>query len=51
MSILKRADKELKYASLIYQKGVYSYFDLLRLNPFWYEVLYNDLQNKIKEMV
>lgn len=47
----KRADKELKYASLIYQKGVYSYFDLLRLNPFWYKVLYNDLQNKIKEMV
>lgn len=47
----KRADKELKYASLIYQKGVYSYFDLLRLNPFWYEVLYNNLQNKIKEMV
>ena len=47
----KRAYKELKYASLIYQKGVYSYFDLLRLNPFWYEVLYNDLQNKIKEMV
>lgn len=47
----KRADKELKYASLIYQKGVYSYFDLLRLNPFWYEVLYNDLQNKIKEIV
>ena len=47
----KRADKELKYASLIYQKGVYSYFDLLKLNPFWYEVLYNDLQNKIKEMI
>ena len=47
----KRADKELRYASLIYQKGVYSYFDLLKLNPFWYEVLYNDLQNKIKEMV
>ena len=47
----KRSDKELKYASLIYQKGVYSYFDLLRLNPFWYEVLYNDLQNKIKEMI
>lgn len=47
----KRTDKELKYASLIYQKGVHSYFDLLRLNPFWYEVLYNDLQNKIKEMI
>lgn len=47
----KRTDKELKYVSLIYQKGVRSYFDLLRLNPFWYEVLYNDLQNKIKEIV
>lgn len=47
----KRADKELRYASLIYQKGVYSYFDLLKLNPFWYEVLYNDLQDKIKEIV
>lgn len=47
----KRTDKELKYASLIHRKGVYSYFDLLRLNPFWYEVLYNDLQNKIKELV
>lgn len=47
----KRADKELRYASLIYQKGIYSYFDLLRLNPFWYEVLYSDLQNKIKEIV
>lgn len=47
----KRTDKELKYASLIYQKGVRSYFDLLRLNPFWYEVLYDDLQNKIKEIV
>ena len=47
----KRTDKELRYASLIYQKGVYSYFDLLRLNPFWYEVLYNDLQNEIKEII
>ena len=47
----KRTDKELKYASLIYRKDVRSYFDLLRLNPFWYEVLYNDLQNKIKEII
>lgn len=49
--LMKRADKELKYVSLIYRKGVYSYFDLLKLNPFWYEVLYNDLLNKIEEMV
>lgn len=47
----KRADKELKYASLIYQKGVYSYFDLLKLNPFWFEVLYNDLLNKVHEII
>ena len=42
----KRAKKELKYASLIIQKGVYSYFDLLRLNPFWYDVLYNYIKEK-----
>lgn len=45
--LVKRTDKELKYASLIYQKGVYSYFDLLKLNPFWFEVLYNDLKQKL----
>lgn len=43
----KRQEKELKYASLIIQKGVYSYFDLLKLNPFWFEILYNELKNKI----
>lgn len=42
----KRQEKELKYASLIIQKGVYSYFDLLKLNPFWFEILYNALENK-----
>lgn len=46
----KRAKKELKYASTIIQKGVYSYFDLLKLNPFWFETLYNDLlENKENE--
>ncbi len=44
----KRAKKELKYASLIIQKGVYSYFDLLRLNPFWFEILYNNIMEKLK---
>lgn len=42
----KRQEKELKYASLIIQKGVYSYFDLLKLNPFWFEILYNKLKDK-----
>lgn len=43
----KRQEKELKYASLIIQKGVYSYFDLLKLNPFWFEMLYNELKSQI----
>ena len=45
-----RAEKELKYASMIVRKGVYSYFDLLRLNPFWFEILFNDLKNKIDNL-
>ena len=45
-----RAEKELKYASMIVRKGVYSYFDLLRLNPFWFEMLFNDLKNKIDNL-
>lgn len=43
----KRQEKELRYASLIIQKGVYSYFDLLKLNPFWFEILYNELKSQI----
>lgn len=45
-----RAEKELKYASMIVRKGIYSYFDLLRLNPFWFEILFNDLKNKIDNL-
>lgn len=40
----KRATKEMKYASLIIQKGVGTFFELLRLNPFWFETLYNYLK-------
>lgn len=42
----KRQEKELRYASLIIQKGVYSYFDLLKLNPFWFEILYSNLKSQ-----
>lgn len=42
----KQTDKELKYASIIYQKKVRTYFDLLKLNPFWYEILYINLRNQ-----
>lgn len=44
MHIEKRTKKELKYASTLVQKKVYSYFDLLRLNPFWFEIVYNRLK-------
>lgn len=44
----KRTKKELKYASTIIQKGVHTYFDLLKLNPFWFEILYNDLIERLK---
>ena len=40
----KRQEKELRYASTIIQNGVRSYFDLLKLNPFWFEILYNELK-------
>ena len=39
----KRAKKELRYASTIIQRRVTTYFDLLKLNPFWFEILYNEL--------
>lgn len=39
----KRTSKELKYASTIIRNGVHTYFDLLKLNPFWFEILYDDL--------
>lgn len=45
----KRAKKELKYASTIIQKGVRTYFDLLKLNPFWFEILYNSLIEKLQQ--
>lgn len=40
----QRADKELKYASLLYLKRIRTYFDLLKLNPFWYNKLYKKLK-------
>lgn len=48
---IKRSEKELRYASLIYKKKVKTYFDLLRLNPFWYDALYKDLVNKINSIL
>lgn len=45
----KRSKKELKYASTLMQKNVHSFFDLLKLNPFWFEILYNNLLNKNNE--
>lgn len=42
----KRKEKEIKYASLLIRKNVITYFDLLRLNPFWFELLYKHITKK-----
>lgn len=42
----KKQEKELKYATVIVQKKVQTYYDLLKLNPFWFEALYKRLQEK-----
>lgn len=42
----KRAAKEIQYASVLVQKGVKTYFELLRYNPFWFEILFNYLTIK-----
>lgn len=39
----KRTDKELQYASLILTKNVKTYYDLLKLNPFWYKLLFDNI--------
>ena len=44
--IKKRRDKELKYASKILKHKITTYFELLKLNPFWFEILYNSLTLK-----
>lgn len=45
-----RQKKELKYASMLIDKHVNSYFDLLRLNPFWFEILFKNLKDKINSL-
>ena len=39
-------EKELKYASKLLSKNITTYFELLRENPFWFELLYNELIKK-----
>lgn len=36
-------EKEIKYAAKLRGLKHNTYFDLLKLNPFWFETLYNDL--------
>lgn len=45
----KRAKKELRYASTIIQKKVNTYFDLLKLNPFWFKILYYDMLERLQQ--
>lgn len=48
--IKAREEKEIKYASLLVRKKIRSYFDLLKLNPFWFELLFNNIKDKIDEL-
>lgn len=41
--VKRRAEKEVTYASLLTQKKINTYFDLLKLNPFWFEALYKEV--------
>ena len=36
---------ELKHASVLIRNNVKTYFDLLKLNPFWFKILYDKLTN------
>lgn len=42
---LERSKKELNYASRILRNSPMTYIGLLKLNPFWFELLYNALKN------
>ena len=37
----ERADQELRIAMQLYKKKVHTHFDLLKLNPMWFEIMYN----------
>ena len=42
----ERAQKEIQYATRIVNRDVVTYFDLLKLNPYWFERLLHHVQNK-----
>jgi hypothetical protein len=41
----ERAQKEIRYATRIVNRDVVTYFDLLKLNPYWFERLLHHVQN------
>lgn len=41
----ERAQKEIQYATRIVNRDVVTYFDLLKLNPYWFERLLHHVQN------
>lgn len=41
----ERAQKEVQYATRIVNRDVVTYFDLLKLNPYWFERLLQHVQN------
>jgi hypothetical protein len=41
----KRAQREVKYATSLLRARVKTWFDLLKLNPYWYETHFKDVTN------
>lgn len=42
----KQAEMEMKYASKLVQMKQGTFYDLLKLNPFWFEILYTEITHK-----
>ena len=45
----QREKKEIKYGSKLIEKNVNSYFELLKVNPFWFKTLYDELKRREDE--
>lgn len=45
----KRAQREVKYATSLLRARVKTWFDLLKLNPYWYETLFKEVTDENRE--
>lgn len=45
-----RQNKELKFASILLRNRVKTYYDLLKLNPFWFNILLNHVKEETESV-